>query len=132
MRLLPLALAALVALPALAGPPDPGQVAFGQMCADCHGLDARGDGPKAALLPVRPADLTTLSARVGGAFPMLHVIGVIDGSDRDAGHNGPSPMPAFGALVGGQSAAIDTPGGTVLFTRGVILSIAYYLESVQK
>ena len=132
MRLVTLALSTLVAMPAVANPPDPGQVAFGQMCADCHGLDARGDGPKAGILSVKPADLTTLSARSGGVFPMLLVIGVIDGSDRVAEHTGPSPMPAFGALVGGQSAALDTPGGTVLFTRGVILSIAYYLESVQK
>lgn len=132
MRLLPLALAALVALPALASPPDPGKVAYGQMCADCHGADARGDGPKAALLSVKPADLTTLSARSGGVFPMLRVIGVIDGSDRAAEHNGPSAMPEFGKLVGGQSAALDTPGGTVLFTRGVILSLAYYLETLQR
>jgi hypothetical protein len=57
---------------------------------------------------------------------------VIDGRDRMAEHVGPSPMPDFGKLVGGPTAALDTAGGTVLFTRGVILSIAYYLETVQR
>ncbi|MBI1219326.1 MAG: c-type cytochrome [Rhodobacteraceae bacterium] len=132
MRLLPLAFAALLAMPALASPPDPGKVAFQQMCAACHGTDGRGDGPKAALLSAKPADLTTLSARSGGIFPMLHVIDVLDGSEQIGAHSGLSPMPDFSTLVGGQSAALDTPGGTVLFTRGVFLSIAYYLESLQK
>lgn len=126
------AFALAAALRAGAETPDPGALAYRQMCAQCHGATAKGDGPNAPLLGVRVPDLTGLSERSGGSFPLAHVIGIIDGSDRDGFHAGPMPMPEFGKIVGGQSAALDTPGGTVLFTRGVILSIAYYLEGLQR
>ena len=131
MRPLPFLLALVVAAPGFAAP-DPGQLAYGQMCADCHGADARGDGPKAALLSVAPADLTALARQAGGVFPLGRVVGAIEGADRAGFHREPVPMPAFGTLVGGDSAALDTPGGTVLFTRGVILSIAEYLQGLQR
>ena len=35
-----------------------GQVQYGKLCAGCHGVSGRGDGPAAAGLPVRPAALT--------------------------------------------------------------------------
>src|SRR5581483_12138238 len=35
-----------------------GQAVFATHCATCHGAGARGDGPMAGQLPVRPADLT--------------------------------------------------------------------------
>jgi len=35
-----------------------GAAAYAENCALCHGASGRGDGPAAAALPVRPADLT--------------------------------------------------------------------------
>ena len=35
-------------------------------CASCHGTDAKGDGPMAKSLKVKPADLTRIAARNGG------------------------------------------------------------------
>ena len=34
-------------------------------CATCHGIDAMGQGPMAAVLVVQPSDLTTLSNEEG-------------------------------------------------------------------
>ena len=37
-------------------------------CANCHGAEARGDGHLAALLTVKPTDLTRLTKK-DGTFP---------------------------------------------------------------
>lgn len=72
-------------------------------------------------------DLTQLSALNGGVFPMLEVIHIIDGRTGLRGHGG--PMPVYGALfdqtltAGGYAAPLET--------RGIILSIAYYIEALQ-
>ncbi|PWE34322.1 hypothetical protein DDZ14_01025 [Maritimibacter sp. 55A14] len=109
---------------------DPGAAAFATHCAACHGADGQGDGPMAQLLTVEVPDLTRLTARNGGAFPMREVVHQIDGRATRAGHGG--PMPVFGALLEGRPGVLDSPDGTVIFTRGVILSLAYYLESIQR
>ena len=36
-----------------------GSALYASYCASCHGADGSGDGPTAALLPLRPANLTT-------------------------------------------------------------------------
>lgn len=38
-------------------------------CASCHGVDAKGEGPVAKSLNVKPSDLTRIAARSGGKFP---------------------------------------------------------------
>ena len=38
-----------------------GSVSFDLYCASCHGRQGRGDGPTAASLRTRPADLTLLA-----------------------------------------------------------------------
>ncbi|MBS0560186.1 MAG: CopD family protein [Proteobacteria bacterium] len=40
-----------------------GQQIYGAHCAPCHGVDGRGDGPRAASLPVPPTDLTAKHLR---------------------------------------------------------------------
>lgn len=47
--------------------PAPGKAAdggklFSQNCASCHGAGGRGDGPSAAKLPAKPADLTAINS----------------------------------------------------------------------
>lgn len=74
-------------------------------------------------------DLTGMTARNDGVFPMLQVIHIIDGRTGLRGHGG--PMPVYGAIFDDE--ASDTgPYGGPLYTRGKILSVAYYLESLQK
>jgi mono/diheme cytochrome c family protein len=70
-------------------------VMFDQYCAVCHGSEGRGDGPYAADLTTRPADLTRISARNGGAFPLVRVERHIEGLNESSGAR---DMPLWGGL----------------------------------
>ena len=71
----------------LGDPEEPRQVAhqgeelYHRYCGACHGRSADGAGPMAMLLDPRPADLTRIAARNGGAFPQAAVLRTIDGRD---------------------------------------------------
>ena len=81
-------------------------------CAQCHGLEGKGDGPIAATLKKPPADLTQLAARNDGKFARESVIQYTMGSrpggrvaiDSATGKvvvmmaDGPAEMPAWGSL----------------------------------
>ena len=49
------------------------------LCAGCHGLDARGNGPIAPYISVVPPDLTHISARHNGKFPASEIYQIVDG-----------------------------------------------------
>ncbi len=108
---------------------DVGKTTYQQYCATCHGVDGDGGGPLTEYISALVPDLTTLAASNDGEFPMLEVLHVIDGRTGLRGHGG--PMPVYGALFDQESAS-GTPYGDILYTRGRLLSIAYYLESIQK
>jgi mono/diheme cytochrome c family protein len=72
-----------------------GRIIFRTICTTCHGRDAKGSGPLAGSLKVRPADLTRLAERHGGTFPALWVAQRIDGREYVELH-GPSEMPVWG------------------------------------
>lgn len=120
---------AAMAIPATAQDIDVGQDSYQQYCATCHGPGGDGGGPMADMMTAKVPDLTTLSARNDGAFPMLDVIHIIDGRTGLRAHGG--PMPVYGAIFKQQMASA-APYGDVLFARGQILSLAYYLETLQK
>lgn len=101
---------------------------YDQYCATCHGQAGMGDGPLTQMMTTAVPDLTALSAENGGEFPMLRVLHVIDGRRGLRAHGG--PMPVYGALFKAESGS-DSPYADVLYSRGKILSIAYYLESLQ-
>jgi hypothetical protein len=68
---------------------------YEQLCASCHGVDARGNGPVAPLIKIHVPDLTRIAYRDGGEFPTEDVRRIIDGrSDRPA--HGPRDMPVWG------------------------------------
>ena len=108
---------------------DVGQATYEQYCATCHGMDATGGGPLTEIMTTSVPDLTMLSGMNEGKFPMLDVIHVIDGRTGLRAHGG--PMPVYGAIFDDESPS-GSEYGDVLFTRGKILSIAYYLESLQQ
>ncbi len=135
----PAALAAALliglALPALAEEtPDPDGLAIGARlfadhCAACHGTEARGDGPLAPLLTVPTPDLRGLAARNDGTFPMRAVVHTIDGRTGRAAHGG--PMPIWGAVfreTGGMQMGLY---GSPLESRGRIMALTLWLESIQ-
>jgi mono/diheme cytochrome c family protein len=57
-----------------------GKLDFRRYCAQCHGMDGTGDGPVAAALKKKPANLTLLSKNNGGVFPEKEVRDFIDGA----------------------------------------------------
>ena len=106
-----------------------GKRAFMENCASCHGESGMGQGPLAQLLTVEVPSLTGLSAANEGEFPMLEVIQTIDGRTGVRGHEG--LMPIWGDAF--KAAAADAgPYGAEVAIRGQILSLAYYLESIQE
>ena len=60
---------ALDEIPAVAPALSRGREVYRSTCASCHGATGRGDGPAAAALSPRPADLTNASA-LGGSSPL--------------------------------------------------------------
>ncbi|OSQ52193.1 hypothetical protein MGEO_06205 [Marivita geojedonensis] len=114
---------------AVAQDADVGKSTYEQYCATCHGMSGAGDGPLTEIMTTSVPDLTTLAASNDGAFPMLDVIHIIDGRTGLRAHGG--PMPVYGALFDEESHS-NSAYGDVLYTRGKMLSVAYYLESIQK
>ena len=73
-----------------------GPALYKTYCAACHGPEAKGDGPKAAMLKFPPPDLTRISARHGGTFPLMLVERIISGEEElPRGHD---PMPVWGPV----------------------------------
>ena len=124
-------LAICLAMPAGAQDGAPGEELYLSRCGACHGVGAMGDGPMASLMTVPVPDLTQLALRNDGAFPRADVVRMIDGRLMLRGHGGEAPMPVFGPILGGGSAVIDGPDGTVIETRGDVLAIAQYIETLQ-
>lgn len=107
--------------------PPEGQAVFAENCAQCHGPSGKGDGPWAASLSPRPADLTQLSDN--GVFPRARVLSVIDGYDRTGlpGHE----MPEFGLLLRGDTVPVDVGDGVLTPTPRPLAALLAYLESIQ-
>jgi mono/diheme cytochrome c family protein len=104
-------------------------------CAQCHGLDGKGDGPVAPALKVSPGDLTMLAKNNGGVFPEERVINSIKGTSSIASHGtttGATPMPvwglAFRASTGSGTGADFTPEQV---DRKIKL-LADYIKSIQQ
>lgn len=128
MRFLPVLL--LAATPALAEDPDSGASIFQTHCATCHGPGAQGDGPLGTMLTIAPPDLTTLSARNGGVFPLERVLSRIDGTTEVMAHGG--PMPLFGLILEGPSEVIAAPDGSDIAAPEALIDIASWLMEVQR
>ena len=74
-----------------------GRLMYKQYCAACHGADAKGYGPMAAVLKVPPPDLTTLAKRHDGKFPYEYVSNVLEFGPGFPSH-GSSEMPTWGPI----------------------------------
>lgn len=130
MRLLFLLLALGIGAPALRAASPDGGALFRQVCATCHGLSARGDGPMASVISIPMPDLTLIAARNGGTFPMAQVVAVIDGRTALVAHGG--PMPIFGFSLGGEGVVLSDGAGGEVRTGAEIAAIAAWLETVQR
>ena len=100
-----------------------GSLLFTNYCATCHGQSATGDGPLAAMLRKRPANLTLLARSNGGVFSREIVARIIDGRKPLAGPGG-GDMPAWG-----DAFARSAEGGDI---AGKIGALVDYLETIQQ
>lgn len=119
--------AALFALPAVAD--ELGRREYMNNCAACHGETGLGGGPIAEFLTVPVPNLTTLAADNGGVFPFDRVFTVIDGRAPLGAHGG--PMPIWGELYRAHALDVTTPMAAESVARGRILSLVYFLQSIQ-
>jgi hypothetical protein len=74
---------------------DVGRTEYLSHCADCHGSDGKGTGPRASKLKTKPADLTTIAKKNNGAFPLAEVYASVDGRNEIESHN-TDDMPIWG------------------------------------
>lgn len=72
-----------------------GELEFRLYCAQCHGMEATGNGPVARALRTRPANLRLLTKNHGGAFPEQEIRDFVDGTKEMAVH-GTREMPIWG------------------------------------
>ena len=105
--------------------PTSGREIFTTYCAACHGLDARGDGPVASAFNTPPADLTLLSRRNGGKYPVDRVTSVLRGEALLVAH-GNRDMPVWGPVFSRLSEGRGVP------VRTLITNLNHYLESMQR
>jgi mono/diheme cytochrome c family protein len=98
---------------------------FRAHCAACHGPDGKGNGPVAAALKTKPADLTILSKNNGGKFPTERVQKFISGDDASLQSHGSREMPVWGPIF--HQIEEDQDFGTVR-----LQNLIKYLETVQQ
>jgi mono/diheme cytochrome c family protein len=108
-----------------------GAIEYRMSCAVCHGEDARGDGPLAHLLSVKPTDLTKLSKRNNGQFPSEAVVETIDGRTQVSGH-GTREMPVWGTRFEAEVGRQYGPYGSETVVKTRILELVHYLQSLQE
>jgi mono/diheme cytochrome c family protein len=116
--------------PALAQDTARGEELYGLHCAACHGATARGDGPMAGVMVIKPPNLTTLTERYEGVFPVERVVTRIDGRDPLVSHG--SDMPVYGWFFEGQDVALKTASGQPIMTSQPVVDLVSWLQQVQQ
>ncbi len=94
-------------------------------CAACHGADAEGGGPVAAVMQTTVPNLRTLAQRNGGTFPSDAVTAYIDGRDIKAAH-GDRQMPIWGEVFRGPE-----QGTAQRTVRERIAALVTFLKGIQ-
>jgi mono/diheme cytochrome c family protein len=101
-----------------------GRDMFNAYCASCHGVNAKGDGPAAAALNSKPADLTALAAHNGGKFPADRIISILRGQATVTAH-GNRDMPVWGPVFWKMSQGHEAE------MQQRIANLTHYIESLQ-
>ncbi|HLS81344.1 MAG TPA: cytochrome c [Steroidobacter sp.] len=101
---------------------------YQRLCASCHGVDGRGDGPVAPLIKTGVPDLTRLALRDGGEFPTEDVRRIIDGRYERPAH-GPRDMPVWGWRLYDMSS--EDGAGERARVDAMIGRLVEYLRSIQ-
>jgi mono/diheme cytochrome c family protein len=102
-----------------------GEDIFHAHCASCHGLDGTGNGPVASALSTKVPDLTTMTQRSKGVFPLARVNKIITGDKSDILAHGSREMPIWGPIF--HQVDEDRDYGEVR-----LHNVVEYLKSLQK
>lgn len=104
------------------------------LCAECHGEDARGNGPMAKNLTKTPPDLTQISKRAGGTFDEQAVFDWIIGLNMPASH-GSREMPIWGDWLMDEtledSTTLETANAAAKEVEARVMALVKFLKSVQ-
>jgi mono/diheme cytochrome c family protein len=101
-----------------------GPALYKAYCASCHGANGKGGGPMAQSLKVKPTDLTHVSTRNGGKFPLTKIERIISGEQALPAGHGTRDMPLWGPIF--SQIAWDQDLGRVR-----IDNLARYLREMQ-
>lgn len=110
-----------------------GKKEFQNNCAVCHGSSGKGDGSFVELLKQAPSDLTLISKRNDGVYPLIKVYNLISGVDRIASH-GTLEMPIWGERYNQQIVQELGPmnTGPSPSVRERILELVFYIGTLQQ
>ncbi len=75
-----------------------GPALYKAYCAVCHANDGKGAGPMTQWLKVPAPDLTHISARNGGTFPLARIEKIISGEQPLPAGHGTREMPLWGPI----------------------------------
>lgn len=126
------ALATLIGMASAQTQPSQAKKDFVLHCADCHGIDGKGNGPATQVIPgFKPANLTLLSKTNGGQFPRQEVHDVIDGRKRLSGHyDADTDMPLWGLTFQPEGKEFSPEAEAKVKAR--ITALVTYIEGIQE
>jgi mono/diheme cytochrome c family protein len=101
-----------------------GRAMYASYCAQCHGVDGKGQGPVASALKIPPTDITVLSKNNHGKFPDSHLVSVLQNGAEIQAH-GTAEMPIWGPILGRMNQ--NSPQDRLLR----ISNLSRYVESLQ-
>jgi mono/diheme cytochrome c family protein len=112
-----------------------GQKEFLRSCASCHGESGKGNGPVAKSLVKPPSDLTKLSTKNNGVFPITRVYEMIDGRIQSLTH-GTREMPVWGdtfmqGVTNRDSRDFTSKEMAEAIVRQRILALVEYIATLQ-
>lgn len=105
---------------------------YSASCAVCHGHDGKGNGPYGELLQRRPADLSTLTKKNGGTFPVARIYEAIEGANVPS--HGSREMPIWGRAYRISAAEYygDVDYNPEVYVRTRILALIEHLSRLQE
>ena len=106
-----------------------GAETFKLKCASCHGEDAMGE--KAIDSDIKAPDLTMISKRNNGQFPVSRIYAIIDGREVLQKH-GTRDMPTWGDLFLTDTIWEGCSQVDEQIVRGRIMELILYLDSIQQ
>lgn len=98
-----------------------------KFCASCHGIEGSGNGPVSKHLKIKPTDLTLLSKKNKGVFPLDQVMTSVDGT-RVVRTHGEAKMPVWGEVFEKYDRAEKNPKQAQIKVK----AIAEYISTLQR